>query len=266
MAHLPLDAHAHVEPSIDPRELRALRSVVFAMTRGPAEWAAAAEREDELCVWGIGCHPKVAAAVDSFDGDRLAELSASIPVVGEVGLDGGSKVPMAKQRRVFRVALEVAAAQSRLVSIHSVRATNEVLEDLEAVGGVTGAILHWWRGGRSETERAISLGCYFSLNGAETARPKVISTLPADRILTETDYPHTRRTDRLADRPGAVATIERGLATTWGMSGDAVRLQVWRNLAGLCDATRTIALLPRKLQATLLTATASRTKPGRPAP
>ena len=224
------------------------------MTREPSEWAAAAARRDELCVWGLGCHPQVAAAVADFDADRLAELVASTPLIGEVGLDGGSEVPMADQRRVFRAALDVARDRSRLVSIHSVRASATVLEDLEAAGGVAGAILHWWRGSAEETQRALELGCYFSLNGAEAARPKVLSTLPADRVLTETDYPHTRRSDQSADRPGAVRTIERALSEVWSLNADEVRRQVWKNLSQLCATTRTSNLMPRRFQGSLLAA------------
>lgn len=250
----PIDAHAHVLTGIDPRELRALRSALFAVTREPSEWTAAAARRDDLCVWGLGCHPKVAAAVASFDGERLAELMASLPLIGEVGLDGGSKVPIADQRRVFRAALEIARDRSRLVSIHSVRASSAVLDELEVVGGVTGAILHWWRGSAIETQRAIELGCFFSLNGVEAARPKVLAALPADRVLTETDYPHTRRADKSADRPGAVATIEHTLADVWSLDSDGVRRQLWKNLAQLCATTRTASLMPRRLQGSLLAA------------
>ncbi len=250
----PVDAHAHVLTGIDTRDLRALRSAVFAVTREPSEWAAAAERRDELCVWGLGCHPRVAAAVADFNADRLAELIASTPLIGEVGLDGASKVPMADQRRVFRAALDVARDRSRLVSIHSVRASATVLEDLEAAGGVPGAILHWWRGSAGETQRAVDLGCYFSLNGAEAARPKVLSAIPADRVLTETDFPHTRRSDKSADRPGAVSTIEHALGEVWSLDGEAVRRQVWKNLASLCTTTRTAGLMPRRVQGSLLAA------------
>jgi TatD DNase family protein len=250
----PVDAHAHVLTDIDARDLRALRSAVFAVTRAPSEWAAAAARRDELCVWGLGCHPQVAAAVAGFNADRLAELVASTPLIGEVGLDGGSKVPMADQRRVFRGVLAVARDLSRLVSIHSVRASSAVLDDLEAVGGVSGAILHWWRGSTAETRRAIELGCYFSLNGAEVARPKVLSALPADRVLTETDYPHTRRSDKGADRPGAVKTIERALGEAWSLDSKDVRRQVWKNLSRLCATTHTASLMPRRFQGSLLAA------------
>lgn len=248
----PIDAHAHVLTSIDERELRALRSVVFAVTREPSEWAAAVERRDDLCVWGLGCHPKLAGAVAAFDPDRLAELTASTPLIGEVGLDGGSPVPMTDQRRVFQATLEIARDHSRLISIHSVRAAAAMLDDLEAVGDVTGAILHWWRGDTTETRRAIELGCFFSLNGAEAAKPKVLSTLPPDRVLTETDFPHTRRADRKAEHPGAVETIEHALGDAWSLSQDDVRRQLWKNLARICALTRTSSLMPRRLQGNLL--------------
>jgi TatD DNase family protein len=217
---LPIDVHAHVLTSIDARELRALRSVVFAVTREPKEWQAAADRRDELCVWGLGCHPGVPAAIAAFDADRLAELATSTPLIGEVGLDGGSKVLMTDQRRVFREVLKVAKEHSRLVSIHSVRAASAVLDELEAADGVSGAIRHWWRGSVSETERAIEMGCYFSLNGAEAGKPKVLRKLPVERVLTETDFPHTRRSDRSADKPGAVLSIEEALADAWSLTGE----------------------------------------------
>lgn len=248
----PIDAHAHVLTTIDSRDLRALRSALFAVTREPAEWTAAAGRRDELCVWGLGCHPQLSGAIASFDASRLAELVAATPLIGEVGLDGGSRVPMADQRRVFRAVLAVARDQSRLVSIHSVRASAEVLDELEAVGEVSGAILHWWRGSAAETRRAVELGCFFSLNGAEAARPQVLSLLPIDRVLTETDFPHARRSDKTADRPGAVGSIESALGDAWSLSSDGVRRQIWRNLARICAATRTSSLMPRRLQGSLL--------------
>jgi TatD DNase family protein len=184
----PIDARAHVLTTIAERDLRQLRSVVFAVTREPAEWDAAVARQDELCIWGLGAHPQVPAAI-AFDVDRLTEAVASTPLIGEVGLDGGSKVPMADQRRVFRAALEVSQQQSRLVTIHSTRASAAVLREIESVGDVPGAILHWWRGSVADTKRAIALGCYFSLNGAEAARPKVIALLQVDRVLTERTSP-----------------------------------------------------------------------------
>jgi TatD DNase family protein len=250
----PLDAHAHVMTTIEARELRAVRSVVFAVTREPSEWDAAAGRRDELCIWGLGCHPGVPAAIAAFDAEKLGSQITATPLIGEVGLDGGSSVPMADQRRVFREVLEVANTSSRLVSIHSVRASALVLDELDKAGGVSGAILHWWRGSASETRRAVELGCYFSLNGAEAVRPKVLDALPVDRVLTETDFPHSQRSDKCADKPGGVQTIEDALANAWDVGRYEARRQVWTNLSVLCSATRTATLMPRRIQGSLLSA------------
>lgn len=250
-ALLPIDAHAHVLTNIDERELRALRAVIFAVTREPSEWTAAAHRRDRGCVWGLGCHPQVEGAAQNFDAQRLRELLAHRPLIGEVGLDGRSKVPMDRQVDVFRAVLDVAQDLSRILSIHSVRASDAVVREL-AQRPVAGAILHWWRGTPSETGAAVELGCYFSLNGAEAQRPKVLSLLPRDRIFTETDFPHTSRSDRAANKPGAVTTIEATLAESWAEDVDGVRRQVWRNLVSLCQTTRTSSLMPHAVQATLL--------------
>src|SRR6266516_3636137 len=110
---LPIDAHAHVETTIDPRELRVLRALVFAVTREPSEWAAAVERRDRGCLWGLGCHPKVPTAFEQFDPDLLHDHLERCPLIGEVGLDKRSKVPLERQVEVFRAVLDVARARSR---------------------------------------------------------------------------------------------------------------------------------------------------------
>lgn len=248
---LPIDAHAHVLTTVAERDLRALRAVVFAVTREPSEWEKATQRRDRECIWGLGCHPQIARAAAGFDPDRLASLLERCVLIGEVGLDRRSKVPMDQQLNIFRSVLDVAAARPRLISIHSVGASAEVLKELTD-RRVSGAILHWWRGDVDETRRAIELGCYFSLNGAEVGNPKVLSWLPPERVLTETDYPHTEKRDRAADRPGAVATTEAALAEAWGQATSDVRRQLWLNLAELCRGTGTAPLLPRAVQATLL--------------
>jgi TatD DNase family protein len=63
----PIDAHAHINVRIDAAELTRLGAVVLAVTRSIAEWQAAAARDDDLTLWGIGCHPALPAAVDALD-------------------------------------------------------------------------------------------------------------------------------------------------------------------------------------------------------
>lgn len=247
----PLDAHAHVLTSIAPSELLALSAVLFAVTREPSEWQAALARQDPTTVWGIGAHPGVPAALEAFDPDVFAATLADATLVGEVGLDGRARTSSAQQRTVFEAVLRFTAADPRPVSVHSVAATKAVLDAMER-HPQPGIILHWWRGTPAETARAIEYGCWFSINGAEAGNPKVLDQLPPERVLTETDFPHTRRQDRRAAKPGAVVTIEAALARVWDLDDWGARRQVWRNLRSLLEATGQLQRMPRGIRRPML--------------
>jgi TatD DNase family protein len=247
-----IDAHAHVVPSVAVGDLRDLRALVFAVTREGSEWGPALDRRDEFAIWGVGVHPGVPGAIAGFDAERFDQAVDQALLVGEVGLDGRSKVPMVEQRRVFDAVLELLAARSRPVSIHSVAASGDVLAALRR-RPVAGAILHWWRGSQAETQEALELGCFFSLNGAEARQPKVLGELPPERVLTETDFPHTRRTDSAADRPAAVTTIETALMESWGVDRLTLRRQLWNNLGALFERCELVERLPIGVQETLAT-------------
>lgn len=226
----PIDAHAHIDVRIQPRELVDLGAVVLAVTRSIEEWRFAATRADELTLWGIGCHPGVPEAVDAFRKADFDEALRSASFVGEVGLDRRSRVPMDRQIEVLTAVLASVQRTPRPVTIHSTGATRLVLELLENQP-IQGAILHWWRGTESETRRALELRCFFSLNGHEARSPKAIAIIPPDRILTETDFPHSTRYDPKADRPAAMETIERALVAQHALSGvDDLRELLWTNL------------------------------------
>lgn len=247
----PIDAHAHVHLAVNPDDLQGLGAVVFAVTGERAEWPTAIARSDPMALWGIGCHPGLAEAVESFSADAFTEALQSADLVGEVGLDGRSPAPMPAQREVFRAILEAVHASPRPITVHSRFAAKQILDELESCAQ-TGAVLHWWRGSAAETERAIELGCFFSLNGAEAAKPKMIDRLPPTHVLTETDYPHTQRSDRNATRPAAVDTIERALEQIWGVDRAGVREQLWRNLETLLRQTGCLDRAPLGVQREML--------------
>lgn len=250
---LPLDCHAHIQPDIGSRDLDLLGACVIAVTRTLNEYVHVRQRRDRATVWGLGAHPGVPEAHDGFSAHRFRQLLRRAPVVGEIGLDGRSKVNLKVQQRTFNSVLSIVAEQPRLTSIHSVAASGHVLDAIAAVR-YPGVVLHWWRGTEAETQRALELNCYFSINAAEIVDPKVLHLLPRDRVLIETDHPFGDRSQTAPRRPGRVADVENALAKLWGVEQRAVRRQVWANLRLIVTETKTVDAFPASFVRNMLAA------------
>ena len=97
------------------------------------------------------------------------------------------------------------------------------------------------------------MGCFFSLNGAEVKNPKVLDLLPPERVLTETDFPHSKRSDRAATQPAAVATIEHALMRAWDLDEHDLRRRLWGNLIELYERCDLTERLPDAVQDIMLT-------------
>jgi len=209
------------------------------MTLSATEAALALARADPRIVWGVGCHPRRTRAVRAFDRERFDELVASTPVVGEIGLDGTSRVGRDEQLVAFRGALAVARERGRIVSIHPHKASRAVLDEL-ARQPQRGAILHWWTGTLDETREAVRLGCAFSVHRA-VARRLIWREVPHTRLLVESDLGYAVAPGEI---PQAIEATERLLAARVGIDPLEVRSAGWRNLAALVAATGTLALWP----------------------
>lgn len=245
----PLDLHAHVDTKIEATELIALRATVFAVTRSLDEAERALKRSDQTTIWGVGCHPGLIQAQKAFDPNRFQALAEMTPYVGEIGLDGTSRVPMDLQRQTLTSALRVLQRNPRITSLHSYKTTNEVLS-LITDYPQPGLILHWWLGTARETNRAVELGCYFSVNRSSVRRRALLAQMPLDRILPETDHPYGNRGGGLW-RPGEVGHVEAVLAKVHGLGREEIRRRTWRTLASIAQETRTARLLPWRIRCRL---------------
>lgn len=245
----PLDTHAHVDPGIDGSELRMLGAFIFAMTRSLDEFEAVRSRTDLRTLWGVGVHPGLVRAQRAFTVERFRQLLQDTPLVGEVGLDGSSRVPIELQTATFRLVLEELQRHPRIVSVHSSGAHLRVLRELHRTP-VEGVILHWWTGGSEVTEEAVRLGCYFSLPPAMISSEKTVRAIPPHRLLTETDHPYGDRRTRGA-KPGRVDEVEQSLADLRGIESRMQRIEVWANFARLVDEVGVGAALPSGWQSVL---------------
>lgn len=251
----PLDMHAHVDTDASPGDLLQLRAVIFAATRTLAESRAALQRQprDLLAVWGVGTHPGVKGALETFDRSEFGNLVARAGFVAEVGLDAKVKSRLPLQQDVLAQMFSVLQTQPRLTSLHSYGATHEVVELLKQ-HPIDGAILHWWLGDAQTTAEAVDLGAYFSVNPANLKHLDVLATVPLNRLLPETDHPSGDRASRPPRVPGNVSRVEQELAKLHGLSPTAVRQQFWSNLKTLTASVQVGGLLPARVAAVIAAA------------
>jgi TatD DNase family protein len=234
-----LDAHAHIDPCRSSDELNDSGSVL-AMTLFPDEWEIVIKRQQPHIVWGIGCHPRFSKAQESFDVKYFRTLAEKTALVGEIGLDTGSHVPLETQIRTFRQILDTIADLPRIVSIHSYRATGLVLKELRRQP-ITTPILHGWTGTASETSEAVELGCYFSIHSAVARQSKFRTRVPVARVLVESDHGYN---DPPAAIPLRVGWAEHLVAQQYKLDVKELRQLIWKNFVEIAQKTETIALLP----------------------
>lgn len=243
----PLDLHAHISPKTNAADLERLGAVVFVATRSLDEYSSVKARNDQVTIWGVGCHPGVVAAQRSYNSLRFAELISSSAYVSEIGLDGRSAVPLVDQDAVFRSILTYLQKTPRILSVHSSGATGRTLEALESIR-VKGVVLHWWRGTEAQTRRALELGCRFSVNAANMRHVNDVALIPPNRLLIETDHPFGDRKSSGLKQPGAIADVEKVLARLYGMTTEKIRRQIWANFTHLVDEVAVEGLLPKPVQ------------------
>lgn len=239
-----LDAHAHLDPVRTSGEL-ADSGAVLAMTLSLDEAAHVIDRHEPIITWGVGCYPRKLKSQESFDAELFCKLMERTAIVGEIGLDTGSRVPLETQLRIFRQELEIVREFPRFVSIHSYRATGLIIKELKRKPIAT-PVLHWWTGNVDETREAVALGCYFSVHSAVARHSKFHTAVPCERILIESDHGYA---DPPAAIPCRVGWVEYLVAQQVKLNVKDVRRLVWRNFATIVHKTETQNLLPEPINA-----------------
>ena len=240
-----IDFHCHLDLFPDPvavaQECKDRAIYVLSVTTTPSAWdgtralASAAPRIRTA----LGLHPQLAHERRN----ELALFDQLLPktrYVGEVGLDGSAECKpfWSDQVAVFEHILRRCQLSNgrKVLSIHSRRAASEVLDCLEAFPQAGVPILHWFTGSPRELDRAVWLGCWFSVGPAMLASAKgraLFERMPRDRVLTESDGPFAK-IGGVSLRPLEAGTAE-GLASTWGMEPTDARQIVLQNLRLLVD-------------------------------
>jgi TatD DNase family protein len=163
--------------------------------------------------------------------------------IGEVGIDAGLRYyrSLDLQKQVFtRVLQKCSETGGKIISVHSVRAAALMLDLIEShlPRDQNHVVLHWFTGSKSEARRAVDLDCYFSINAAMMRNERgsnIITTIPSDRLLTETDAPFTRVNDRSSTPSDVTLTVDSLAALRQHTPEDMAR-QIKSNLRGILSA------------------------------
>ena len=196
---------------------------------------------------GLGAHPWYISdgRVTQKDIELLLELMEQTPYVGEIGLDFSSRYCVdGMQELQVKAFTQICAraaelsrnGQPRVLSMHTVRSVDTVLDILEQTGAaqVCTPIIHWFSGSSNELQRAIKLGCWFSVGemSLKTKRGREYAKVYSkDKLLTETDLPFSDQTNIHAT--DIVNSLKRALNGLSEARGYSVQTEVMANAAGV---------------------------------
>lgn len=246
------DAHVHANLMDSPlnvaRSSHDARLGFFTCGVSPHDYLKLAPQltQDNIRV-GLGAHPWYISdeRVTQKDIELLLELMEQTSYLGEIGLDFSSRYCVdglqELQVKAFTKICERASelshnSQPRVLSMHTVRSVYTVLDILEQTGAAQACIpiIHWFSGSSEELQRAIKLGCWFSVGemSLKTKRGREYAKVyPKDKLLTETDLPSSDHTD--IESTDIVNSLKRALLGLSEARGYSVQSEVMANAAGV---------------------------------
>lgn len=221
------DTHAH----LDDEQFDAIRDEVVARAKvaglvGIVAVGTSADTSD-ACVGlarrydvvhaAVGIQPNSCAQAKADDWDRVVALAAEPDVValGETGLDRyWDYAPFALQQDYFDRHLQLSQQRDLPFIVHMRDCEEDVLAMLRQARrrGPLRGVMHSFTGTAAGAAECVDLGLYISFAGMVTFKKsdelrRVACTIPADRILIETDSPYLSPHPQRGQRPNEPALV-----------------------------------------------------------
>ena len=225
-----IDTHAHLDaaggiPGLAV-DTTATSTSVIAVTNLPRHYRRLVNTVHPRVCWALGLHPAQPHPKSTLE--EFLELLPTCDAIGEIGLDGSTTgpqaVPLSRQRDELAQILAHPEVASRMITMHSRRATKQVIEHLKDAN-LPGVILHWFTGTPTQAAKAAETGAYFSINTRMARQSDLLDALPRGRVLLETDAPYAAK----AGRPGDLRPVVQVLAQQWSIDTIAVEETVVAN-------------------------------------
>lgn len=229
--HFHLDLQKNVKAAIE--EINANKIYTIAMTNLPVLYEKEKQQYDSPYIrTALGFHPELVGEYKKNIPLMWEKLSEA-RYIGEVGLDFTDKTYQADQVSFFSELVQRCRKdENKIISIHSRKAEREVLDVLDDAFSFK-AILHWYSGDESLLNRAVKMGCYFSVNGNMLKSRKIermLEIVPKNRFLLETDSPFG---DTIKSHAESLKILIDGLSPKYVMLAEKIEEILWNNFQEL---------------------------------
>ena len=146
----------------------------------------------------LGMHPELIGQFHRHT-DIFENYIHDTKYIGEIGLDGSKdfKPTFDLQIQIFKKILSIIkSSDNKILTVHTRNAATKSIELLNEYLNQTNCkvILHWFTGNLNQIKQALDCGYFFSINHKMLSSIRgieLISYIPDDRLLTETDAPFT---------------------------------------------------------------------------
>ena len=193
-----IDVHCHFDMAQNPEKYisdnEKRQIITIGMTNLPSHFQMGINhvRKYKYIRLALGLHP-LRAKEHSQEYSKFKQYVNETSYIGEVGLDFSREGYSTKETQIksFEFVLDCIKDKQKIINLHSRRAESEVL-DILISKGINNAIFHWYSGSVSTLHKIISAGFYFSINSEmiqSDSGKKIITEIPRNLILTETDFP-----------------------------------------------------------------------------
>jgi TatD DNase family protein len=193
----------------------------------------------------VGIHPNSCAQAVPGDWEAVVKLldHPRVVALGETGLDRyWDYAPIDLQKDYFDRHLRLSQARDLPVVIHCRDAAADMMPMLReaAARGPLRGVMHSFSEDAALAAECLELGLYISFSGNSTYKNTkfqpirdAVITIPADRILTETDSPYLTpepfRGKQKRNEPGMVAHTAAALAALRGVPLEEFEIQTTEN-------------------------------------
>ena len=258
-----VDSHCHVaerefdadrDAVLERAAAAAVTTIVCVGATGRVETNApaielAGMRRGVRVVASVGIHPHDASSADDAALATLRRFASAPGVValGETGLDYYYEhSPRAAQRAAFARTAAMARELDLPLVVHVRDAHREAVEVLRSEPlGPAGGVIHCFTGDTDDARAYLDLGLHISISGIVTFRNadalrQAVRSIPADRLLVETDAPYLSPAPHRGKRnePAHVRLVAEAVAEVQGQPFEAVARTTRAN------AERLFRLLP----------------------